>query len=152
AATPGRGGVRRVGAIVSDRADGCRGKLGTVTRSLSAEERPMDRTPALGGLTLCDLVIDQAIPPKLPLLGSFPQILVDEVPGLAEPFSAVTFLTDAQGVIDLELRISDGSTGELIESYGNRIYSPNPLSVVYSHIRVKHCPFPRPGVYVFSLW
>jgi hypothetical protein len=112
----------------------------------------MDRTPAVVGLTLCDLVIDEALTHKLSLVGSFTEILVDELPGLAEPFSAVTFLTDAQGVIDLELRVTDAATNELIETRHQRVYSPHPLAVVYSNIRVKHCSFPRPGVYVFSLW
>ena len=112
----------------------------------------MDRTPAVVGLTLCDLVIDEAITHKLSLVGSFTEILVDELPGLAEPFSAVAFLTDAQGVIDLELQVADAVTNELVEVRYHRVYSPNPLAVVYCKLQVKHCSFPSPGVYFFSLW
>src|SRR5579871_6097311 len=112
----------------------------------------MDRTPAVVGLTLCDLVIDEAITHKLSLVGSFTEILVDELPGLAEPFSAVAFLTDAQGVIDLELQVADAVTNQTIETRRQRVYSPDPLAVVYSNIRVRHCSFPRPGAYLFSLW
>jgi hypothetical protein len=112
----------------------------------------MDRTPAVVGLTLCDLVIDEAITHKLSLVGSFTEILVDELPGLAEPFSAVAFLTDAQGVVNLELRVNDAATNEIVEVRHHRVYSPNPLAVVYCNVRVKDCSFPRPGPYVFSLW
>src|SRR5437764_5730825 len=100
----------------------------------------MDRTPAVVGLTLCDLVIDEALTHKLSLVGSFTEILVDELPGLAEPFSAVAFLTDAQGVIDLELRVTDAATNALVESRRHRVYSPNPLRVVYCNVRIKDCP------------
>src|SRR5579871_6430905 len=112
----------------------------------------MDRTPAVVGLTLCDLVIDEAITHKLSLVGSFTEILVDELPGLAGPFAAVAFLTDAQGVIDLTLRVSDARTSGIVYTQGHRVYSPNPLAVVYCNIRVRDCSFPRPGIYLFSLW
>src|SRR5437773_49668 len=112
----------------------------------------MARTPIAVGLTLCDYVIVEAMTHKISLVGCLTDIAVDELPGLAEPFSAVAFLTDAQGTIDLELTVEDAATAIVVDRYQQRIYSPGPLSVVYCNIRATHSPFPRPGVYVFSLW
>src|SRR5438876_12108098 len=67
----------------------------------------MARTPVTVGLTLCDYVIVEAMTHKISLVGCLTEIAVDELPGLAEPFSAVAFLTGAQGTIDLDLVVEE---------------------------------------------
>ena len=86
----------------------------------------MARIPVAVGLTLCDYVIVEAMTHKISLVGCLTDIAVDELPGLAEPFSAVAFLTGAEGVIDLRLAVEEPTAGRVIEEYRQRIYSPGP--------------------------
>src|SRR5262245_20167615 len=112
----------------------------------------MARTPVAVGLTLCDTVIVEAMTHKVSLIGCLTDMVVDELPGFAEPFSAVAFLSGAQGTIDLDLVIEEPITSAPVDVRHLRIYSPGPISVVYCHFRLKDVTFPRPGTYSFTLY
>jgi hypothetical protein len=111
----------------------------------------LSHPPVIVGLTICrDVQVD---PTSLDtsLIRSFTGLAVDSFPGGGQPFCVFAVLTDGAGSGDLELIVT--KLDEPME-VARRIRLPlrfrDRLQLVQCVVRVNHCVFPSPGLYLFS--
>lgn len=111
----------------------------------------MQRPTALG-LFLCDQVILDQYTGRRSLVGMFEALNCRDVPFTPPPFTAYAALTDGQGQIRLELRVTD--IDEEVELAVERltVELPGPLDTAHVRFRFHRLPFPDAGHYLVELF
>ena len=109
------------------------------------------KPPRVVGLVLCkSFEVDPAVG-ELNLLGVFHSLAFAAWPTPARRFVAFAALHGGQGDGTIELTAMNLETEEIIYRHQHWYTVPDPDLVVHMEIKVRHCRFPAPGRYGFSL-
>ena len=113
----------------------------------------LTHSPMVLGLTLCeDVVVDPATR-NVSLLRTFTGLPVERFPTVARPFCAFATMTNGLGEAVSALSVTHmGEDVEEVYRVRRSIRFNDPLQIVYYVMRLAHCPLPRPGAYLFTLW
>jgi hypothetical protein len=107
--------------------------------------------PLVLGLIVCDYLLIEEGTRKISLIGSFRELEVARLPGVARPFVVYTMLTDGSGDATIEVVIRRLNTDEQIYSASRPFTFDDRLSVLDVSFDVHNCPFPAAGRYEVSL-
>jgi hypothetical protein len=111
----------------------------------------MEPRPVVLGLNLCDYVIIEERTKKVSLVGMFTGLGVTDFPALAPPFSVFALLTDGLGSATIELVLTRLENNDQIYSHTGSLTFPDKVAEVASHLRLRRCVLPAPGLYQFTL-
>src|SRR4051794_10901273 len=117
----------------------------------SGKEQPVIPPPLVLGLTLCDYLLIEEGTRKISLIGSFRELEVARLPGVAPPFGVYTMLTDGAGDATIEVVIRRLDRDEQIYSASSPFTFDDRLSVVDASFHVNNCSFPVAGWYEVNL-
>lgn len=112
----------------------------------------MAQPPMVLGPTLCEEVVADPESGHVSILRVFNRLPVMTFPSVAPRFCVYAALTDAEGVLPLDLVVR---TGDSFLEEVHRVPTPvrflGRLIVVHYTLRLRACPIPEPGDYTFTL-
>jgi hypothetical protein len=111
----------------------------------------MQRPSALG-LLLCEQVIRDSETGRRTFVGAFDSLTADEFPFVSPPLTVYAALTNGQGRIRLELRVTDIDDEVDLAVEGLTVDLPGPLDLAHVRFRFRGLSFPEPGHYLFQLF
>ncbi len=104
------------------------------------------------GLSICShLIVDRASG-RYSLIGLFDALTCREEPFTPPPFFVYAALTDGLGRCELELRLLDLGTDELVHSESVTAEITNSLHVAHAQFYFEDFEFPAAGHYIYELF